>query len=98
MEVGILNSKSAEVNGTKPKSLCYRRAKSRTDGKIAEQGLILTRLLKSFMGVFRNDFATVDVREELCYHSRPKKQIREGWESQKLLKADDQSEIIACKK
>ena len=29
-----------------------------------------TRRLKSFRGVFRNDFATVDVREELCYHSR----------------------------
>ena len=38
----------------------------------------LTRLLKSFIGVFCNDFATVDVREELCYHSRPKKQIRRG--------------------
>ena len=29
------------------------------------------------MGVFSDDFATVDVREELCYHSRPKKQIQE---------------------
>ena len=29
------------------------------------------------MGVFSDDFAAVDVREELCYHSRPKKQIRE---------------------
>ena len=25
------------------------------------------------MGVFSDDFATVDVREELCYHSRPEK-------------------------
>ena len=25
------------------------------------------------MGVFSDDFATVDFREELCYHSRPKK-------------------------
>ena len=25
------------------------------------------------MGVFGDDFAAVDVREELCYHSRPKK-------------------------
>ena len=79
MEVGVLNSKSAEVNGTKPKSLRYRRAECLTDSKRAEQGLILTRLLKSFMGVFRNDFAAVDVREELCYHSRPKKQIREAY-------------------
>ena len=35
--------------------------------------------LKVFMGVFRNDFAAVDFREELCYHSRPKKQIREAY-------------------
>ena len=28
------------------------------------------------MGVFSDDFATVDFREELCYHSRPKKQIQ----------------------
>ena len=25
------------------------------------------------MGILSNDFATVDFREELCYHSRPKK-------------------------
>ena len=25
------------------------------------------------MGVFSDDFAAVDVREELCYHSRPEK-------------------------
>ena len=29
------------------------------------------------MGVLSDDFATVDVREGLCYHSRPKKQIQE---------------------
>ena len=28
--------------------------------------------------VFSNDFADVDLREELCYHSRPKKQKTEG--------------------
>ena len=32
-----------------------------------------------FIGVFSNDFATVDFREELCYHSRPKKQIRRSY-------------------
>ena len=26
----------------------------------------------------RGDFAAVDVREELCYHSLPKKQLEEG--------------------
>ena len=25
------------------------------------------------MGVFSDDFAAVDFREELCYHSRPEK-------------------------
>ena len=29
------------------------------------------------MSVLSDDFAAVDVREELCYHSRPKKQIQE---------------------
>ena len=52
----------------------------KTISKRAEQGMqILTRLLMSFMGVFSIDFANVDVREELCYHSRPKKQIREAY-------------------
>ena len=26
-----------------------------------------------YIGVLSDDFAAVDVREELCYHSRPKK-------------------------
>ena len=26
-----------------------------------------------YMGVLSDDFSAVDVREELCYHSRPKK-------------------------
>ena len=79
MNVGALNIRSAEVNGTKPKSLRYRRAECLTDSKRAEQGLILTRLLKSFMGVFRDDFAAVDVREDYATIAAPKKQIREGW-------------------
>ena len=32
---------------------------------------------RSIKGEFSGDFAAVDVREELCYHSRPKKQIQE---------------------
>ena len=31
------------------------------------------------IGVLSNDFADVDVREELCYHSRPKKQNSETY-------------------
>ena len=30
------------------------------------------------MGVLSEDFAAVDFREEICYHSRPKKQIQEA--------------------
>ena len=30
------------------------------------------------MGVLSDDFAAVDFREGLCYHSRPKKQIQEA--------------------
>ena len=38
MEVGVLNSKTAEVNGKKTKSLRYKRAESLTDSKRAGQG------------------------------------------------------------
>ena len=51
-----------------------------TDSKRAEQGK--QSLLGSqfvYIGVLSNDFADVDVREELCYHSRPKKQKSEGY-------------------
>ena len=49
------------------------------------------------MGVFSNDFAAVDVREELCYHSRPKKRKFGGLEKVSF-KADNYSEEIAGKK
>lgn len=35
--------------------------------------MILVRLKVFIIVVFSDDFATVDFREELCYHSRPKK-------------------------
>ena len=85
MEISLLNIKTAEVNGTKPKSLRRRRAKSPTHSKRAEQGTNLTRFLKSFMGVFSDDFAAVDVREELCYHSRPEKANSRGMERKNVL-------------
>ena len=77
MNVGTLNSKPAEVNGTKPKSLRtgpempHRRQKSRA----RKQSLLGSQFV--YIGVLSDDFAAVDVREELCYHSRPKKQIQE---------------------
>ena len=78
MNVGTLNIKSAEVNGTKPKSLRTGQEMPYKQQKSRERSAILTRLLKSFISVFSNDFAAVDFCEELCYHSRPKKQIRRG--------------------
>ena len=68
---------SAEVNGTKAKSLRTspemprRRQKSRA----RKQSLLGSQFV--YIGVLSDDFAAVDVREELCYHSRPKKQIQE---------------------
>ena len=60
--------RSAEVNGTKPKSLRCGRVKLLTDDKKSR-----ARNSQSlFMGVLSDDFATVDVCEVLCYHSRPK--------------------------
>ena len=82
MEVGTLNSKSAEVNGTKPKSLRYRRINSPTDSKRARQGCNPYVAPKLFIWVFSatilrpltsaRNYATI---------ADPKKQIREGWKS-----------------
>ena len=94
MKGGTLNIKFAEVNGTKPKSLRYRHAKRLISQKRAEQGKF--SLLGSqfvYMGVLSDDFAAVDVREELCYHSRPKKHKFGG-----LFQSDDQTEEITGKK
>ena len=72
-----MNSKTADVNGTKPKSLRtspempHRWQKSRA----RKQSLLGSQFV--YIGVLSDDFAAVDVREELCYHSRPKRQIQE---------------------
>lgn len=73
MNVGALNSKSVEVNGTKPKSLRTGREMPHRQKKSRARMQSLLGLQFVYMGVFSDDFATVDVREELCYHSRPKK-------------------------
>ena len=71
--VGTVYIKPAEVNGTKAKSLRtspempHRRQKSRA----RKQSLLGSQFV--YIGVLSDDFAAVDVREELCYHSRPKK-------------------------
>ena len=75
--VGTVYIKPAEINGTKAKSLRtspempHRRQKSRA----RKQSLLGSQFV--YIGVLSDDFAAVDVREELCYHSRPKKQIQE---------------------
>ena len=77
--VEILNSERlyAEVNGTKPKSLRRSREFSlRTQNNQARNATLLGSQFV-YIGVLSDDFAAVDVREELCYHSRPKKQNSE---------------------
>ena len=76
MKVGVLNSKSAEVNGTKPKSLRTGQEKPHRQQKSRAMEEFLLGSQFVYMDVFSDDFATVDIREELCYHSRPKKQIQ----------------------
>ena len=71
--------RSAEVNGTKTKSLRCGRIKRLINDKRAKQGK--TPLLDSqmvSMGVLSDDFATVDVLEELCYHSLTEKANSRG--------------------
>ena len=79
MEIGTLHSKFAEVNGKEPKSLRYRCANYLIDSKKSRaRKLSLLGSQSLSMGVFSDDFATVDVREELCYHSRPEKANSRG--------------------
>ena len=53
----------------------------------------LTRLCRLSIGVLSDDFAAVDVREELCKTKPPEKANSEG-----LLQSDNHSEEIAGKK
>ena len=71
-------SRLAEVNGTKTKSLRYGHVKRLLTKREPSKGKYLTRLQNVYMGVLSDDFAAVDVREELCYHSLTEKaQIQE---------------------
>ena len=73
MNIGILNSKPAEVNGTKPKSLRYRRVKRLINQKESRaRKLSLLSSQSAFMGVLSDDFATVDLREDYANLSLPK--------------------------
>ena len=74
VKAGTLDSMFAEVNGTK-ENCCVQDLRKI---KKAETGNIRFRLILFLLEVFCDNFPAVDFREELCYHSRPKKQIRRG--------------------
>ena len=68
-----MEMKSAEVNGTKTKSLRTGREMPHRQQKNRARSYSLPGYKCLSMGVLSDDFATVDFREVLCYHSRPKK-------------------------
>ena len=64
--VGIFKMKVAEVNGEKRNRCVHGRVISRKENRTGEK---LSGEKKGDMKVFSDDFAAVDVREELCHHS-----------------------------
>ena len=93
VNISALNSEPAEVNGTKPKSLRAGQEKPHRQQKSRARKTNLTRLCRLSIGVLSDDFAAVDVREELCKTKPPEKANSEG-----LLQSDNHSEEIAGKK
>ncbi len=74
VNISTLNSEPAEVNGTKTKSLRYGRVKCfiySKKSRARKLSLLSSKVVS--MGVLSDDFAAVDVRKKLCYHSRPEK-------------------------
>lgn len=66
VNISTLNSEPAEVNGTKPKSLrTGRETRHRQQKSRARNGTLLGSQFV-YIGVLSDDFAAVDVREELC--------------------------------
>mgnify|MGYP001860787958 FL=1 len=65
MNIGTLNRKSAEVNGTKTKSLRTGLEMPRRQQKSRAKKTSLLGSQFVYMGVFSDDFATVDVREDM---------------------------------
>ena len=69
--------RSAEVNGTKPKSLRTGQELPHRQQKSRARKLSLLGFQFVYIGVLSDDFAAIDFREELCYHSLTEKaQIR----------------------
>ena len=65
----------AEVNGKRQNRCVGGWQNYRIIAKEPSKGMLGSILFS--IEVLSNDFADVDVREELCYHSRPKKQNSE---------------------
>ena len=66
VNVGILRKKSAEINGGKRNRRVHVEVISHKENRTGEN---LSGEKKGNMKVFSDDFAAVDVREELCHHS-----------------------------
>ena len=90
--------KFAEVNGTKPKSLrCSRVIKAYRQEKSRARTFPLLDSRMVSMGVLSNDFAAVDVREELCYHSLTEKANSECISERKPAKKKAPIIVGACR-
>ena len=73
------NGNTACGSQREKKNRCVQVRKCLIDGKRAEQGnksLLGSQFV--YIGVLSDDFATVDLREVLCYHSRPEKRKFRG--------------------
>ena len=78
VNISTLNSEPAEVNGIKPKSLRTGQKMPHTQQKPSkDQPLLGSQSL--FIGVLSDDFAAVDVREELCKTKPPEKANSEDY-------------------
>ena len=72
VSIGTLNSKPAEVNGTKPKSLRYRSGIALQTAKEPSKDKSLLGSQFVYIGILSDDFATVDFREDYANLSLPK--------------------------
>ena len=77
MEREPILCRSAEVNG-KRKIVAWVKSKTIKHSKSRARNFSLLGSRFIFIKVLSDDFADVDFCEELCYHSRPKKQNSKG--------------------
>ena len=74
----------------KDKISAVRRRKGRRRQKENKASDCLVRIKRRIKSELRGDFAAVDFREELCYHSLPKKQTEEE-------KMQKENKVISCR-